>query len=102
MSDLLPNEIGRFLLSQRQIIIHTEKLHNERARLNAEELKRLANAIAADQREFKNSFNDYIHLEGAGAHDEGMATGDCFVGEHRGTGARGRGRTDGAALSRHP
>lgn len=75
LSDLRPSEIGRFLLSQRQIIINTEKLHKERARLTAEELKRRANAIAADQREFKNSFNDYIRLEGAGAHDEGTAAG---------------------------
>jgi hypothetical protein len=73
LSDLRPSEIGRFLLSQRQIIINTEKLHNERAGLTSDELKRRANAIAADQREFKNSFNDYIRLEGAGAHDEGMA-----------------------------
>jgi hypothetical protein len=73
LSDLRPSEIGRFLLSQRQIIINTEKLHNERSRLGADELKRRANAIAADQREFKNSFNDYIRLEGPGAHDEGMA-----------------------------
>jgi hypothetical protein len=66
LSDLMPNEIGRFLLSERQIIIHTETLHNERARLAPSELKNRANDIAAEQRDFKNSFNDYIHLEGAG------------------------------------
>lgn len=69
LSDLRPSEIGRFLLSQRQIIINTEKLHKERARLAPEEIKRRANAIAADQREFKNSFNDYIRIEGAGEHE---------------------------------
>lgn len=74
LSDLRPSEIGRFLLSQRQIIINTEKLHNERARLAPEEIKRRANGIAADQREFKNSFNDYIRIEGAGEHEE-TATG---------------------------
>jgi hypothetical protein len=72
LSDLRPNEIGRFLLSQRAIIIHTEKLHTERARLSKEELGRRAGDIAAEQREFKNSFNDYIHIEGAGE-DEGMS-----------------------------
>lgn len=66
LSDLLPNEIGRFLLSQRQIIIKTEKLHAERARLARDELLSRANDIAADQRDFKNSFNDYIKVEGAG------------------------------------
>ncbi|MDT4896790.1 MAG: hypothetical protein QOH25_1867 [Acidobacteriota bacterium] len=66
LSDLRPNEIGRFLLSQRAIIIHTEKLHGVRARLAKDELVRRAGDIAAEQREFKNSFNDYIHTEGAG------------------------------------
>ncbi len=75
LGDLRPSEIGRFLLSQRQIIINTEKLHNERARLSAEEIKRRANVIAADQREFKNSFNDYIKIEGADEHDEPEAEG---------------------------
>ncbi|MDT5063587.1 MAG: hypothetical protein QOH63_4046 [Acidobacteriota bacterium] len=73
LSDLMPNEIGRFLLSERQIIMRTEKLHNERARLPQVELKSRANDIAAEQRDFKNSFNDYIHLEGAGEEDEASA-----------------------------
>ncbi len=72
LGDLGPNEIGRFLLSQRMIIIHTEKLHNERARLTREELNRRAQDIASEQREFKNSFNDFIRLEGAGE-DKGEA-----------------------------
>jgi hypothetical protein len=66
LGDLLPNEIGRFLLSERQIIIRTEKLHAARARLSRDELLRQSNEIAAEQREFKNSFNDYIKVEGAG------------------------------------
>lgn len=73
LSDLMPNEISRFLLSQRQIISHTERLHKERARLSKEELVRRSNDIAAEQREFKNSFNDYINLEGAG-HDEELSS----------------------------
>jgi hypothetical protein len=73
LSDLMPNEIGRFLLSERQIITHTEKLHNERARLSQAELKSRANDIAAEQRDFKNSFNDYIHLEGAGEEEDANA-----------------------------
>jgi hypothetical protein len=73
LSDLLPAEVARFLLSQRQIIIKTEKLHSERARLAQDELVRRATDIAADQREFKNSFNDYIKLEGAGEADNADA-----------------------------
>lgn len=66
LGDLGPNEIGRFLLSERMIIIHTEKLHNERPRLAHKELLRRAGEIAAEQRDFKNSFSDYMRLEGAG------------------------------------
>ncbi|MBV9209061.1 MAG: hypothetical protein JOZ52_00450, partial [Acidobacteria bacterium] len=72
LGDLGPNEIGRFLLSQRMIIIHTEKLHGERARLKPEELNRRAQEIASEQRDFKNSFNDFIRLEGEGE-DKGDA-----------------------------
>jgi hypothetical protein len=72
LSDLMPGEIGRFLLSQRAIIMHTEKLHGERARLAKDELVRRSNSIAAEQREFKNSFSGYIHVEGGGG-DEGRS-----------------------------
>lgn len=74
LGDLLPNEIGRFLLSERQIIIKTEKLHAERPRLAQDELVRRASDIAADQRDFKNSFDDYIKIEGAGE-DESASAG---------------------------
>ncbi|HEX7998260.1 MAG TPA: DUF4175 family protein [Pyrinomonadaceae bacterium] len=79
LSDLLPNEIGRFLLSQRQIIIKTEKLHAERARLVRDEFLKRSNEIAADQREFKNSFNDYIKTEGE-EHDGAASAGEGGAG----------------------
>ena len=66
LGDLGPNEIGRFLLSERMIIIHTENLHAERSRLARDELLRRAGVIAAEQRDFKNSFNDYMSVEGTG------------------------------------
>ncbi len=69
LSDLRPSEVGRFLLSERLILMHTEKLHNERTRIAQNEFTRRANIIAAEQREFKNSFNDYINIEGAGGED---------------------------------
>jgi hypothetical protein len=82
LSDLLPNEIGRFLLSQRQIIIKTEKLHAERTRLAQSELLNRSNDIAADQRDFKNSFNDYIKTEGDSSDEETDAgTGEASVEE---------------------
>lgn len=75
LGDLGPNEIGRFLLSQRMIIINTEKLHKERARLSREQLSKRSQEIAADQRDFKNSFNDYIKFEGAGGEPEHQSEG---------------------------
>jgi hypothetical protein len=74
LGDLGPNEIGRFLLSERMIIVHTEKLQAERARIPREELLRRAQDIAAEQRDFKNSFNEYIKLEGAGEEAQGPTT----------------------------
>ncbi len=65
LGDLRPSEIGRFLLSERLIIMHTEKLHGERTRLAQGGLIRRAKDIAAEQRDFKSSFNDYIKIEGA-------------------------------------
>ncbi len=69
LSDLKPNQIGEFLLSERIILNHTQKLHDERTRLSHEELLHRSNVIAAEQREFKNSFNDYISVEGEGGHE---------------------------------
>lgn len=66
LGDLRPNEIGRFLLSERMIIIHTEKLHADRKRIPRNELLSQAQEIAAEQRDFKNSFNEYVRLEGVG------------------------------------
>ncbi len=80
LSDLLPSEIGRFRLSQRAIIIKTEKLHAERTRLPQQELLARSNDIAADQRDFKNSFNEYIKREGAGE-DEGAGANGASVEE---------------------
>jgi hypothetical protein len=66
LGDLGPTEIGRFLLSQRMIIINTEKLHRERNKISRDEFMKRAQYIAADQREFKNSFNGFISTEGGG------------------------------------
>ncbi|MGB9180339.1 MAG: hypothetical protein WCB68_13990 [Pyrinomonadaceae bacterium] len=71
LGDLRPNDIGRFLLSERLIIIHTEKLHSERVHLAPDAIKQRAAEIAAEQREFKNSFKDFLEIEGAsGAAEE--------------------------------
>lgn len=65
LDGLGPNELGKFLLSQRMILQHTEKLHAERQRLAPKELNRRANDIAAEQRDFKGSFDGFIEHEGA-------------------------------------
>ncbi|MDX6710652.1 MAG: hypothetical protein QOH96_1668, partial [Blastocatellia bacterium] len=64
LGDLKPNEIGRFLLSERQIISSTEKLQASRRRISSDEFLKQSNTIAADQREFKNSFTQLINIEG--------------------------------------
>lgn len=79
LSDLRPGEVGRFLLSERSILMHTEKLHNERTRLAQNEFTRRSNIIAAEQREFKNSFNDYINIEGAAGEDAHNSDGGSGV-----------------------
>ncbi|MDT4966390.1 MAG: hypothetical protein QOJ64_1127 [Acidobacteriota bacterium] len=81
LSDLMPSEIGRFLLSERQIINHTERLHSERGRLSPAELKNRANDIAAEQRAFKNTFSDYINIEGEGEEQASASGGEPTVEE---------------------
>jgi hypothetical protein len=76
LGDLGPTEIGRFLLSQRMIIINTEKLHRERNKLSRDEFMKRAQYIAGDQREFKNSFNGYISTEGGGEEAAGTHDGE--------------------------
>src|SRR2546423_2127103 len=83
LSDLKPNQIGEFLLTERIILNHTQKLHDERARLSHEELLHRSNEIAADQRDFKNSFNDYINIEGEGGHESATAAAETQSIEER-------------------
>jgi hypothetical protein len=64
LGDLKPNEISRFLLSERQIIINTERLHASRRSISSAEFLQQSNNIASDQREFKNSFSQLINIEG--------------------------------------
>ena len=84
LGDLRPNEIGRFLLSERLIIIHTEKLQSERAKgLAPDELKGRAAEIAAEQREFKNSFKDFLEIESAGLAQENAEANEAESVEER-------------------
>jgi hypothetical protein len=64
LDGLGPTELRKFLLSQRIILQHTETLHRERVRLAQPEVSRRANDIAADQREFRGSFDGFINNEG--------------------------------------
>jgi hypothetical protein len=74
LSDLRPNEIARFLLSERKIIIDTEKLDRVRARMQNADFLHRANEIAADQREFKNSFSSFIKIEGGEGENDSAAS----------------------------
>lgn len=64
LDGLGPTELGKFLLSQRMILQYTERLHRERGRMVAPDITRRANSIAADQREFRNSFGGFTTHEG--------------------------------------
>ncbi|MEO8433434.1 MAG: hypothetical protein ABI596_00945 [Pyrinomonadaceae bacterium] len=85
VGELRPNDMGRFLLTQRLIINHTEKLNSERQKRSPADFKGRSNDIAAEQRDFRNSFDDFIKSEGAAGGD-----GD----EHSSVAERARAITD--------
>lgn len=64
LDGLGPTELQKFLLSERMILQNTERLHRERGRMVARDITRRANGIAADQREFRNSFGGFTTSEG--------------------------------------
>lgn len=78
LGDMGAIELGKTLLSERQIIIHTERLHGEQAKLSRDEFIKRANEIAVEQRDFRESFTSLISKEGPGAHDDhrGESAGD--------------------------
>jgi hypothetical protein len=64
LDGLGPTELGKFLLSERMILQHTERLHRERPRMLAHDITRRANDIAGEQRDFRSSLGGFTTSEG--------------------------------------
>lgn len=77
IDDLRPEDMQRFLMSQRMILENTLKLEAQRAKLPREQLLARSTEIAGDQREFKESFSQFIeiHQTDDHRHDGGAAPG---------------------------
>lgn len=63
LDDLRPDEALKYLTSQRMILIKTEKLHRLRGKIPPEEFLSRSQQIAAEQRRFKESFNQFAEVE---------------------------------------
>ena len=64
LDDLRPDELGKMLISERMIIIHTERLHAQRKKMDPKEYLEKSNIIAAEQRTLKQSFSNLVEIEG--------------------------------------
>ena len=77
LDDLRPEDMQRFLLSQRMILENTIKLEAQRAKLPREQFLARSTEIAADQRAFKESFSQFIEIHETDdhRHDAGSGAG---------------------------
>ena len=69
LADLQPEDFQRFLVSQRMILEKTLKLHARRDRTPRPEFQAESTGLAREQREFKESFDQFIEIHGE--HDHG-------------------------------
>jgi hypothetical protein len=69
IGELRPEDLQRYLLSERIILEHTLALEAERATLPRDSLLARATELAGEQREFKESFSQFIEIHGPGDHD---------------------------------
>lgn len=77
LADLQPEDFQRFLVSQRMILEKTLKLHARRDRTPKPQYQTESTQLAREQREFKESFDQFIEIHGA--HSE--APGVTFANE---------------------
>jgi hypothetical protein len=70
LDDLRPDEALKYLTSQRMILIKTEKLHRARGRTPAEDFLSRSREIAAEQKRFRESFNQFTEVESEHEHTE--------------------------------
>jgi hypothetical protein len=69
LADLQPEDFQRYLVSQRMILEKTLKLHARREKTQARQYQIEATNLAREQREFKESFDQFIEIHGQ--HDHG-------------------------------
>jgi hypothetical protein len=69
VDNLGPDEVLKFLTSQRMILNKTEKLHRLRRRIDNRELLARSQEIALEQRRYRESFNQFSGLEPAHDHE---------------------------------
>ena len=74
LDDLRPDELGKMLISERMIIIHTERLNAQRSKLSKQEFIDKSNTIAAEQRTLKQSFTSIVEVEGGEQEEAAEAT----------------------------
>jgi len=70
VDNLSPDEVLKYLTSQRMILIKTEKLHRLRGRISDQEILARSQEIAGEQRRYRESFNQFSGLEPAHDHEE--------------------------------
>lgn len=69
LADLQPEDFQRYLVSQRMILEKTLKLHARREKTPARQYQIESTNLAREQREFKESFDQFIEIHGQ--HDHG-------------------------------
>lgn len=75
IGDLKPEELARFLVSERMILEHTLKLDAQRTKLARDEFLSRSTGIAQEQRDFKESFDQFIEIHDEGGHEHSPIAG---------------------------
>lgn len=75
IGELRPEDLQRYLVSQRMILEHTLKLEAERPKLPRDQFLRRSTEIAGEQRDFKESFSQFVEVHDVDDHDHDSAKG---------------------------
>ncbi len=75
IGEIRPEDLQRYLVSQRMILEHTLKLEAERPKLPRDQFLRRSSEIAGEQRDFKESFSQFVEVHDVDDHDHDSAKG---------------------------
>lgn len=70
LDDIRPDEALKYLTSQRMILIKTERLDRQRAKLPAGDFLSRSQEISVEQRRLRESFNQFSEVESASEHGQ--------------------------------